>query len=443
MKSLGRFFNARARSYTNPGLATYTTWVFIGYDVIIFLAGLPISVYAARHGLDMDLLTRGAGFGYIGSTITSLIYASFTFIFFALEAAIMAYALELAFDIPPAWGYLVCALVVIPLVTHGVTAISQLQMWTQPLWLLLLVLPYVFVFQAHPGLVGELAGFPGESGRGGSFDPLLFGSALTVGIALITQMGEQVDYLRFMPEKTPANRAQWWAGVLVGGPGWVIPGVLKMAGGDKNPLDDWIVPVFFGALLGANLGSFGGMQTSDVRRLRQLEDENARLKADLAFFESLLPAGTGGKGVVIGCYHLSTVKAFDDALQRTMLEGERLTSEGATDLMMRRVADLLTGKAAAPAGDPRRDWFFFDPALPGGARAWAGAQNLPELHMEHPAVQAHLWGDADSVVRGYLRDGVDGWRLDVAFDIGFAVLEELAKKKLKLTGETFDTVYHF
>jgi Na+/alanine symporter len=73
----------------------------------------------------MDLLTRGAGFGYIGSTITSLIYASFTFIFFALEAAIMAYALELAFDIPPAWGYLLCALVVIPLVTHGVTAISR------------------------------------------------------------------------------------------------------------------------------------------------------------------------------------------------------------------------------------------------------------------------------------------------------------------------------
>jgi purine-cytosine permease-like protein len=92
-------------------------------------------VYAARYGLDMDLLTRGAGFGYIGSTVTSLIYASFTFIFFALEAAIMAYALELALDIPPAWGYLICALVVIPLVTHGVSAISRLQVWTQPLWL--------------------------------------------------------------------------------------------------------------------------------------------------------------------------------------------------------------------------------------------------------------------------------------------------------------------
>ena len=206
-------------------------WAIVATALIIFAAGLPISVYAARHGLDMDLLTRGAGFGYIGSTITSLVYASFTFIFFALEAAIMAYALELAFNIPPAWGYLICALVVIPLVTHGVTAVSQLQMWTQPLWLVLLVLPYIYVFKAHPTLVADLRAYAGISGNGGEFNPLLFGGALTVGVALITQMGEQVDYLRFMPEKTRANRWRWWGAVLLGGPGWVMPGVLKMLGG--------------------------------------------------------------------------------------------------------------------------------------------------------------------------------------------------------------------
>jgi cytosine/uracil/thiamine/allantoin permease len=181
-------------------------WAVLATGLIIFVAGLPISVYAARYGLDMDLLTRGAGFGYLGSTLTSLIYASFTFIFFALEAAIMAYALELAFGLPPAWGYLVCALVVVPLVTHGVTVISRFQVWTQPLWLLLMVVPFIYVFDAHPTLVGELRQYAGLDGDAGGFDPLKFGAALTVGIALFTQMGEQVDYLRFMPEKTRANR---------------------------------------------------------------------------------------------------------------------------------------------------------------------------------------------------------------------------------------------
>src|SRR5206468_867899 len=84
----------------------------------------------------------------------------------ALGAAIMAYALELAFDIPPAWGYLICALVVIPLVTHGVTVISKLQVWTQPLWIVLLVVPYVWVFQRNPGVLRELTGYAGASGQG-------------------------------------------------------------------------------------------------------------------------------------------------------------------------------------------------------------------------------------------------------------------------------------
>ncbi|MFN6997285.1 MAG: purine-cytosine permease family protein [Aquincola tertiaricarbonis] len=206
-------------------------WAILCTGLIIFAAGLPISIYAARYGVDMDLLTRGAGFGYIGSTITSLIYASFTFIFFALEAAVMAYALDLAFDIPPAWGYLICALVVIPLVTHGVTMISRLQVWTQPLWLLMLVLPFVYVFHAYPGVLSELSGYGGSHDTP-HFNLLGFGAALTVGIALITQMGEQADYLRFMPEPTtPRSRMRWWAGVLVGGPGWVVLGVVKMLAG--------------------------------------------------------------------------------------------------------------------------------------------------------------------------------------------------------------------
>jgi signal transduction histidine kinase/FixJ family two-component response regulator len=46
-------------------------------------------------------------------------------------------------------------------------------------------------------------------------------------------MGEQADYLRFMPEPGKRRRDQlrWWSAVLLGGTGWVIPGVLKMLGG--------------------------------------------------------------------------------------------------------------------------------------------------------------------------------------------------------------------
>jgi signal transduction histidine kinase/CheY-like chemotaxis protein len=214
-------------------------WAIAAVGLIIFLTGLPISYYAAQYGVDMDLLTRGAGFGYIGSTISSFVYASFTFILFALEAAIMAYALELAFDVPLWLGYLVSALAVIPLVTHGVTLVSRIQMVTQPLWLALLALPFVAIAWMKPELGRQLLDFGGQgigpggnhAGSHGQFDVLLFGAATAVGVALITQIGEQVDFLRFMPEKTAQNRVRWHLGVLAAGPGWIVLGIAKMLGG--------------------------------------------------------------------------------------------------------------------------------------------------------------------------------------------------------------------
>jgi signal transduction histidine kinase/purine-cytosine permease-like protein len=120
---------------------------------------------------------------------------------------------------------------VIPLVTHGVSAISRLQMWTQPLWLVMLVVPFAYVLARDPGAFAGIVHYGGEKGLTPAFNLHLFGAALTVGIALITQMGEQADYLRFMPKQTAGNRRTWWLGVLAGGPGWVILGVIKMLGG--------------------------------------------------------------------------------------------------------------------------------------------------------------------------------------------------------------------
>jgi hypothetical protein len=58
--------------------------------LVIFLTGIPLAITAARYNIDLDLITRSAGFGYFGSVITSIIFAGFTFIFFALEGSIMA-----------------------------------------------------------------------------------------------------------------------------------------------------------------------------------------------------------------------------------------------------------------------------------------------------------------------------------------------------------------
>ena len=198
---------------------------------VIFLTGIPISYYSARYAIDMDLLTRGAGFGYLGSTITSLIYASFTFIFFALEGAIMAQALDEGLGIPLPVGYVITSLVVLPIVIYGMRALSKMQLWTQPIWLLIMVLPLIGLAAAQPQAFSDFAAFEGTGDGGTGVNALGVGLAAGVALSLIAQIGEQVDYLRFMPPKTRQNRVRWWAAVLSAGPGWVILGAIKQISG--------------------------------------------------------------------------------------------------------------------------------------------------------------------------------------------------------------------
>ncbi len=211
-----------------------TIYAICAVSLIIFLTAIPISYYAAKFGVDIDLLTRGAGFGYIGSTITSLIYASFTFIFFALEAAIMAMALELLFKIPLALGYLISSIAIIPLVTHGITVISRFQLWSQPLWIILQLTPFVFIIYTDASSVENWTNFSGnlqtsESHQG--LNIIFFGAASAVMFSLIAQIGEQVDFLRFLPVAKKGKEWQWWVAMIAGGPGWVLIGAIKIMAG--------------------------------------------------------------------------------------------------------------------------------------------------------------------------------------------------------------------
>ncbi|MCB8878884.1 response regulator [Acidisoma cellulosilytica] len=200
-------------------------------SIMIFLISIPICAHAARAGVDVDLLTRGAGFGYIGSTITSLIYASFTFIFFGIEAVILASMLQSFFGVPEWLGYILCAIVILPLVTHGITFISRFQLWTQPIWFVLNLVPILAVLVMHPEWLPGWTRFGGEHARATGFDLAGFGAAASILFAMITQTAEQVDFIRFLPPQSAIGTRRWWTALILGGPGWIAIDVIKLLAG--------------------------------------------------------------------------------------------------------------------------------------------------------------------------------------------------------------------
>ena len=210
---------------------TNAFWAILLAATVIFLTSFPIAYYSAKYSVDMDLITRGSGFGYFGGTVTSLIYASFTFIFFALEGSIMAQGLYLGLGIPLWLGYAVSALMIPPLVVFGMTLLSKMQMWTQPLWLVGMFVPFIFLAISDPSAYSQFTHYGGISGGEAAFSFVALGAGAGIALSLIAQIGEQVDYLRFMPTKTKQSSKRWWTAVVAAGPGWVILGALKQLGG--------------------------------------------------------------------------------------------------------------------------------------------------------------------------------------------------------------------
>lgn len=171
------------------------------------------------------------------------------------------------------------------------------------------------------------------------------------------------------------------------------------------------------------LDFWGGDFDSLRSRLEYIE----RLGADVLYLNPIHLAYTNHKYDALDFQKISPEFGDREDFIRLAAEvhsrGMKIVLDGVFNHMGRN-APIFQDALANP-NSPWRDWFAIGPQYEGGARSWTGFQNLPELNIENPAVRGYLYEAPDSVVRSYLRDGADGWRLDTAFELGYPFLREL------------------
>ena len=56
-------------------------------------------------------------------------------------------------------------IIIFPLVIYGMKVLSKLQLWTTPLWLILMVIPFAYLLVSHPESV-DTSSPRGENGNG-------------------------------------------------------------------------------------------------------------------------------------------------------------------------------------------------------------------------------------------------------------------------------------
>ncbi|MFC3039794.1 purine-cytosine permease family protein [Virgibacillus xinjiangensis] len=171
------------------------------YAIIVAgILGTFIAYLSAKSGMNVNLLSRGGGFGYIGASLTSFIYATNFIMYCALEGMILVAAVHEFFPAIPEWVLIIIfGTAVIPLNWFGIKQLDKLQKWSLPLFFVFLVAAIVMAAMTPSVYEGSFWSYMPEGVQVGG-TALLLCIGMQHGIMGLTPLLAS-DYARFLKPK--------------------------------------------------------------------------------------------------------------------------------------------------------------------------------------------------------------------------------------------------
>jgi alpha-glucosidase len=159
---------------------------------------------------------------------------------------------------------------------------------------------------------------------------------------------------------------------------------------------------------------YGGDLQGIVDALDDLQD----LGVEVLYLTPIFRADSSHRYDTVDYLHvdarLGDDEAFEALLEGLHSRGMRLVLDGVFNHTGHRHPDFVA--AIEDPASPQRDMFTFRPG--GGYAAFYDVRTLPKIDYASPLARQRFLEGAQAPVRHWLRRGIDGWRLDVAHQIG-------------------------
>ncbi|MBF0409900.1 MAG: glycoside hydrolase family 13 protein [Candidatus Riflebacteria bacterium] len=177
---------------------------------------------------------------------------------------------------------------------------------------------------------------------------------------------------------------------------------------------------------GHEIEFWGGDLDSLTGKLHYLQD----LGIDVLYLNPIFESFTNHKYDAWD-YHkvdpaFGTRKQLAELANKLHSQGKKLVLDGVFNHMGRK-SPFFQDSVLNPDGQ-WKDFFKMTEGKNAKHIGWMDVENLPELNLENQNVRDYIFEREDSVVQSYLNnEGIDGWRLDVACDLGFNILSDLTQ----------------
>jgi alpha-glucosidase len=187
------------------------------------------------------------------------------------------------------------------------------------------------------------------------------------------------------------------------------------AAGVRRP--DWAVPRDWDRLPeGRSRNTPRELYGGDLPGVEAHLDHIEKLGANVLYLTPFFPALSTHRYDATSFDRVDPLLGGDDALRSLLAAAHARAMRVVGDLTMNHCGSGHEWflRAEKDSSAPERGLFFFDGSAPLGYACWLGVRSLPTLNWSSP----DLWVRMESVVRRWLDDGLDGWRIDVANMVG-------------------------
>ncbi|MBL8150602.1 MAG: glycoside hydrolase family 13 protein [Blastocatellia bacterium] len=184
----------------------------------------------------------------------------------------------------------------------------------------------------------------------------------------------------------------------------------------------------------------------DLKGLTEKLDYIQSLGANVLYLNPIFLAYTNHKYDATDYFKIDpqygTEEDFRNLCEQAHKRGMHIVLDGVFNHTGKRM--IWFQEAIKNPNSPYRSFFVFDKNIKNGYLGWLDLENHPELNYNNPSVKDIIYRSPNSVVQHYLKQA-DGWRLDVAFDLGPEVLSELttAAHKVKPDSYTVGEIYNY
>ncbi|KLO23555.1 hypothetical protein X275_02355 [Marinitoga sp. 1197] len=186
----------------------------------------------------------------------------------------------------------------------------------------------------------------------------------------------------------------------------------------------WETPIINDEKAGKRL--YGG----DLKGIEKKIDYFKDLGIDFIYLTPIFTANSNHRYDAIDYFKIDPVLGDENDLKNLINSLHKENIELYLDIALNHMSDKSIWFKKALEGKKEKDYFRKEN---GYYTFWRDHSSLVELNLENPQLQKILWQDENSVMKKWMKLGVDHWRLDCAYDLGFNILKDIVKH-IKLSG---------